>query len=488
MDSFGCVSTLWLPPRRRVLGVLEKKDQIGDRGRLPLGAPMHADPAAHAILERWVARFLTLRTTLWWATEAPRDDLEAARVHGELAGEWEADTRRRAQVVLADVGPTPDLLRPALEQALPLPPLTPAVAQAFAEGRRAPWGGPDLDDDQWAEVQAVRQRAAARAEAAMRARAAAALPLDPAASERRARARAAVLERAPMQREQLQSLLGLRLPDHLFAFRAFWEGLDGDERALMSWPVGVSPGMVFDLLGSEALIDPVAARQHGRFSGTPPELVHALWGDGGGMHWGLWYDTDSSEPFLASFRGREGGGISGAHRTLLSVVVERARAARGWVADDASLPPDKVARLHVRLDRLVAVALALEPEADQVEPLGHRLPTCDEVGVHRGETVVRRPPLHVIRRAIQADAPELAAWVCHARDELAAGRPLPALLLGRDLHWLWSPERPEHHVLARELLVGAHRALGNPALAAIAEAHSGEARFRPGIATVPRQS
>ena len=46
----------------------------------------------------------------------------------------------------------------------------------------------------------------------------------------------------------------------------------------------------------------------------------------------------------------------------------------------------------------------------------------------------------------------------------AAGDPAPALVLGRDLHWLGRPE-------AAPLLVAAYTALGRPALAGIAAAH-----------------
>lgn len=66
------------------------------------------------------------------------------------------------------------------------------------------------------------------------------------------------------------------------------------------------------------------------------------------------------------------------------------------------------------------------------------------------------------RAALQAE--DLSPLTTAALAACAAGDPTPALILGRDLHWLGRPE-------AAPLLVAAYTALGRPALAGIAAAH-----------------
>jgi len=447
---------------------------------------MTVDPSLHALVARRVTQVLALQATLWWATQAPEDDLDAARAFDDMVRTWEAHANTQAAAAIEQAGDDRDALRAACDQLLPLPPLTPAVARALAEGRRTPWGGPDLSDAEWDAVKAIRHRAAAKAEAATLARAADQLPLDPTAAIRRAQASAAVAEQEATNRDTVQAVFGLRLPDHVFAFHAFWQGLDGDEQALMRWPIGLSPGKLFDFFdGAFETSGDTDPRLHGRFSGTPPEMLHAMRGDGDGLHWGLWYDADDAEPLLASFHGRrDGGTIQGTRQSLLSLVFARARAAQKWVADDTSLTAEQVARLHVRLGRLAAVALALEPGADQAAPLEDRTPTCDGMGAALRGPVAERPPLHVLRRTLRDDLPEISQWVDDARAALARDEPGLALLLGRDLHWHWSTDRPHYQQWAHELLVAAHRQLGNPALAAIADVHAGPARFRASIAAL----
>jgi hypothetical protein len=445
--------------------------------------PAH-DTALAKIAQQHVARVISMKTMVWWAHEAPADPLQAAAAFDAASQVWEDDLKRLSRSALGQCDHNPEALRALLKRLAPPPAPTPALGRAWRLNLRTADGLPDLTEAEWEEVQRVRHLATQRAREAALARARASLPVDGRAEERRAAARKHTSRLQEQVQHTFHAVFGLSLPQHVFDFHAFWLGLNGDERALLKWPIGVTPGLLFDFFAERPMpSDGTDMRWHGRFTASPPELVHTLWGAGAHAHWGLWFDSDDAEPLLVYAEAPGQQPLVGAVRSLLSVVVERARAAKQWVASDPSLPADKIAQLHVRLDHLAHLALDHDPHAGQCFPLSGRTPTCDGLGaVLPGPCL--RPSIEEVQAAILREDPVVAVWVAEARRALESHDPGPALLLGRDLHWFGSLDRPDHLAWSAELMAGAHDLLGNTALAAIARTHSGSSRFRETIRTV----
>ncbi|GHO50656.1 ADP-ribosylation family protein [Ktedonospora formicarum] len=314
--------------------------------------------------------------------------------------------------------------------------------------------------------------------------------------------RAGARQQAEAQREPVQAFFQqayqLTLPDHVFAFWAFWLGLTPLERAAMDWRInerdefdvtmsvlGISPGGIFEYFekaGRERI--PQAGLDHrlnDRFYRDPPEFFTALHGDTDGLHFGLWYDNPH-EPsaFAASYYSRDGGGIAYKGQTLLEAVREEIE----WTefhSDDYSEQEEERSqhRLSIQLlrDAVMEYETGDRPERgeDYVDTYGNtegRIPTCNELGVivpPPHEQLLERD-VEAIYHAIRTDDHQVKTWIDEALQACAQGQPARALALGHDLHWL-SHDQQERKEAAHLLLIRAYEMLGYRALAEIATLH-----------------
>ncbi|MDF1665298.1 MAG: DUF2228 domain-containing protein [Planctomycetota bacterium] len=117
----------------------------------------------------------------------------------------------------------------------------------------------------------------------------------------------------------------LKLPDHIFAFWAFWAGLHEIEREAWERHLPVFPSGVLDLLKYGSDLDKVKAgiddRLVYRFYRNPPEFVTVLMGHTDGLHWGLWYDDPNELPDrIVSTYARDSVEIGGDAITLFDVI------------------------------------------------------------------------------------------------------------------------------------------------------------------------
>lgn len=287
-------------------------------------------------------------------------------------------------------------------------------------------------------------------------------------------------------RSLVQQTHGLTLPDHVFAFWAFWLSLTPIERQEMHWIA--TPCGLFDLFSEEGLqrkpIPELDHRLHYRYYRDPPEFLTLLYGGGDGLHFGLWYDDPRELPTGVMYYWNNDGipVCDDGCQTLLQQVrfqIEKAVSQLEYDRYDNDSRHRRV-RLSALRDAVMAFETAERPEmgslyekAYKQQRLGARIATEDGAGVaipgFSAETFPQRD-LEVIRIAILGDAPIVQDWIVAALEACAEGQPAEALAFGRDLHWL-SGGNPEREAAAAKLLDAAYRALGRDALAAIAFVH-----------------
>lgn len=293
---------------------------------------------------------------------------------------------------------------------------------------------------------------------------------------RRAAARGAIDARFPAVAARLREVYGLRLPRHVGVLAAFFRGLSPTEaRGLRG---EISSMGVLDWFADGGLDrrppDGADLRLHGRFRRDPPEMVSLLHGGGDGLHFGLWYDDPAELPsFVVESYARDDGVV----RTRgCTTALQHLMARREEHAEDAEGPP-------TALDRALDAALEAACEADEEAVAAdgprswadcQRLPSVSGVGPALPGGIVDAiwPSYeHDTKRAARYELRALRVhrWVREARAALAAGRPGPALLVGRELLWLDDGD----DAVALELLGGAYRALGRDALAEVARVHLG---------------
>ncbi|MFO0618530.1 MAG: DUF2228 domain-containing protein [Polyangiaceae bacterium] len=273
--------------------------------------------------------------------------------------------------------------------------------------------------------------------------------------------------------EKFAAVYGLRLPMHVARFAAFLESLSPLERSGLE-SSGVSGWGITEWYADGALdratIDGLDPRLDCRFRADPPEFVTVAGGNSDGEHFGLWYDDPAELPsFVVSNFARDSAETHGDDHCMLHALMGRLDDRD----DELSVGPDIVA-----LERAVEWFLDLE---QTLEP--------DEREASRWTRAARQPILGGLgpallpnagdprwgydaydRRATayREDASATAAIVAEARQELAAGKPAFALVVGRELHWR---DQKETNPIALELLVGAYEALGRRALAEITRVH-----------------
>jgi len=278
---------------------------------------------------------------------------------------------------------------------------------------------------------------------------------------------------------------GLRLPRHLGVLAAFLRGLSPVEaRALRAY--GYSAIGLLDLFADGGLEREVAPgadlRLHWRFRRDPPELVSVLLGDSDGLHFGLWYDDPAELPSFVVENYARDDGVSKSHgcTTVLRHLEHRLKLR----AEDAEHPP-------TALDRAFAAALDAARPADDAAvaadgPLRwakcERLDSVLGVGpaLPGGLATAHWPsyePSRTREARYELRALRVARYVREARAALAAGRPGPALVVGRELFWA---DDEGYRAEVRELLGGAYEALGRGALAEILRVHLA-GRDRPSV-------
>jgi hypothetical protein len=245
---------------------------------------------------------------------------------------------------------------------------------------------------------------------------------------------------------------GLRLPESFFRFLCVWEGLAAPVRAAAA-ARGLHPMGLCDLLKDPSAppaegLDP---RLHGRYFRDPPEFLTFLHGGTDGLHWGLWFDVPEQCAGVCSYYSNDGIDLLPPAGSPLGVL----RA----IADEALLQAEAgAATWALRLLREATV------EAEEQSPQVPRAETLDGAGAvglpEEIPTSLGDPEAR--RAALRAD--DLSPLIEAAMQDCEVGLPLPALVLGRDLHWLGRAE-------AGPLLIAAYTALGRGALAGIAAAH-----------------
>jgi hypothetical protein len=295
---------------------------------------------------------------------------------------------------------------------------------------------------------------------------------DSLARERR-RAREEVRASAERVRARLQRSHGITLPDHVFEFQAFWNGLHPVEReaaySLDLVPMGLLD--LFDDTVEQRRIDGLDLRLHGRYYRDPPEFFTVLHGGTDGLHYGLWYDDPSAPPaFIASYYNNDGGELGLFPGALLDMVREQLGRRMEELEDEE---PGEGDDAWLQLEVLREALDAFAPSAKPVPALpGHRLDTVDGAGalVRPEDPEHARDPEQLYQELSRIEPEALRERVAAALASCEAGDPSEALALGRDLHWL-SHGVHEREEAAAAVLEAAYRALGRTALAEVARVH-----------------
>lgn len=279
------------------------------------------------------------------------------------------------------------------------------------------------------------------------------------------------LERFPAAAARMQAVYGMRLPRCVAYGAAFWLGLSREERQeawayLGNGLAGIGEWFEPGGLERAPLLD---ERLHYRYYCDPPEFVTLCTGNSDGGHWGLWYDDPRELPRLIAFNwARDDAVCYPRAPTLLAALRQN--------MTGEPLPEEEWP--HARgvlawLDELHVLELAAHAE-ERIGPPPARTGWCI-AGIDPVVEGARLPadlegyPAQQARHAAYREAPERALeWLAQARRELAAGQPLRALFLGRELHWS-DPDALRE--AGRDLLIAAYEATGRHAHAETLRVH-----------------
>lgn len=289
--------------------------------------------------------------------------------------------------------------------------------------------------------------------------------------------------------QRVKDVYGLILPRHMAVFAAFLGGVGGEGRSALGQSVGVYPAGITRYFETEGLTltgrDGLDERLESRFRCDPPEFVTVMHGDSDGLHFGLWYDDPAELPSFVAHNYARDSAETWTERlpTALAQIGRRLSDVEADVEEDSGNEyggERQRAQLRLALDAFAeadraAVAddgprrWADAPRPDVLGGLGPAI--WQSAGDPRGghEKVNER------YAAYRSRAPQVRDWMAEAQQELAAGRPAFALVLGRELHWF---DNTDYHDAALALLTAAYRALGRDALADIAEVHYANRELR----------
>ena len=259
----------------------------------------------------------------------------------------------------------------------------------------------------------------------------------------------------PELRSQLRNLYGFEFPDELFELWEWHQSLS--KAAVAGWDVlAMRPSGVLDALAGKldgVLRYPVVL--HWRYQYDLPELFTLFVGDTDGLHWGYWFDDPGKlPPVIASYYARDAVDYV-ASPSLWHAIATRSEAMRESIVENRTHDPKHATSYTQQLAALDELdAVLRKPPA--VTPRTPIAKTPEGMGI-----VVERAQLG---RWIEPDEIVREEILQFVDDELAAGRPGTALLVGRQL---WDG----HKTLSLEIFVRAYPALGRDALHAVALAH-----------------
>lgn len=298
--------------------------------------------------------------------------------------------------------------------------------------------------------------------------------------ERRAERRAALqtaLDRFPSVHDRMEEIYGLRMPKHLAYAMGFWMGLDRAERSEAWAYLGNGPGGVgdwfFDGMLDRKVIPGLDERLQDRFRCDPPEMVTIFSGNSDGGHWGLWYDDPKELPRTVVMNyARDDGETSACERTLLASLRDHIAGREGDEPFEPGEWPHRLTILSWFYECLKGEQLA-HAEENIPNPLArpdYRLGGYPSLAP--GYVLPAEEQTYAAHQkryaAYKARAPEVREWIASAFADLAAGKPGPALMLGRELHWLDADDYRED---GAKMLIDAYRALDRHALAEIIRVH-----------------
>lgn len=281
----------------------------------------------------------------------------------------------------------------------------------------------------------------------------------------------AAIDRFPAAAERMRTVYGMPLPRHLSYAAGFWLGLAPEEREEGWSYLGCGAAGVLEWFEEGGLERPALLdeRLHYRYRPDPPEFVTVWSGNSDGGHFGLWYDVPDELPRVLVHNYARDDGCTGPREatllgSLLRDVERESLAAHEYPHAEAVLAWLKeMHRLELAAHREEAIGRPRERSGWCVAGMdpwvANAVLPIDLVG---REAQDRR------YRCFREAPEEAAGWIDRARAELAAGEPLRALFLGRELHYVDSDALRE---AGSELLIAAYRMLGREALAEVARVH-----------------
>lgn len=282
---------------------------------------------------------------------------------------------------------------------------------------------------------------------------------------------AAALARFPAAAARMRATYDMPLPRHLAYAVGFWLGLTAEERS-EAWsyfgcgPAGISEWFEDGGLDRIAMLD---ERLHYRYRSDPPEFVTVWSGNSDGGHWGLWYDDPHQLPrLLVHNYARDSAENYPGKPTLLDSLRDEQKRYQFNIKEYTHAP-----RIMVWFEEVLAQELAAHRDEkigppplrtnhsvgglDPVIP-GHTLP--DDLSIFRAND----DRIETYKR----DHATTRRWISQAKAELAQHKPLRALFLARELHWL---DSDDHREAAADLGIRAYQEAGRHQLAEVLRVH-----------------
>ncbi len=290
--------------------------------------------------------------------------------------------------------------------------------------------------------------------------------------QRRRDALALMYERFPAVVTRMKEVYGLRLPKYMATLAAFWRSLDDVERKGMEC-LGCKPGGImvwFEDRGLERKTrDNLDPRLECRFRADPPELVTFMWGNGDGLHYGLWYDDPADPPTYIAHNYARDSAETWPDEEYTPIMLLLAHARKCIREEEPALAVHAIlATLEwfIDADRKTRVADAPVKrwlEADRIPTLGTFGPALPP-----GSGTIRVGNAEARLNAWKEQPDRVKKWIDSAKRDCAAGKPAAALTFGLDLHWL---DMDVYRQQSLDLLLAAYEKLGRRAHAETLKIH-----------------